>query len=112
MSEQKTKPVYKRLDQLIALAKSGKKFEAYNRADFMTLTQDQFITAVSWSTDAITGQWEYEEIKEPCIVEFTLDCQTKSPTTAMDSTIDGPSRDQWKSLRGKKWKVTCVEVKE
>lgn len=102
-----TGPVYKRLDQLIALAKCGKKFEAYNRMDNLNLTQDQFITAVAWSTDAITALWEYREIIEPRVVEF-------------ETIVKGPIRHNlgWieaktlLSLSGCKVKVVVTEVIE
>lgn len=58
----------KRLHELIELANAGKKFRA--RAPGMAWLSEKYFTEGSFYVHVIAMLWEYEEIKEPRVVEF------------------------------------------
>lgn len=94
-----------KLHQLIEWANQGKKFKAIYECLAEWLNQDDFKTCDVWSTRGIVADWEYQEIKEPEVVEF-------------DVTIHDSVFFEWHQpeaiikLSGKKWRIVATEIVE
>lgn len=101
----------KKLHELIQLAKEGKQFKA-TRPGLVDFIWDwDFKDFNSWSKDSILADWEYQEFREPEVVEFELDCQGgRLPIHAMCNLKYGPTPEQYESLVDKKWKAVFTEV--
>ncbi len=101
----------KYLHEIIQAAKAGKTFKAWHP---FTNTQYSHETIkpnkISWHTEEICTLWDYEEIKEPEVLEFILNCKTLKPDAALDSDIHGPSNLQYELKKGKKWKCVLTEI--
>lgn len=102
-------PVWKKsetkmLHELIALAKCGKKFKVksiYGKAEF---THEQFTNDDErWLVPYITSPWQYEEVREPRVVEFEGDW---TMAKFGDAFVNEPR------LCGAKWKIVATEVIE
>lgn len=93
----------KKLHELIQIAKKGKKFKARHPLLKNLWSENHFLIFETFSKDAIVHDWEYQEIREPQVVEFDL-------------TVNDSGFFEWHQpeasikLNGKKWKVVCAEV--
>lgn len=92
----------KKLHELIKLAKEGKQFIAKTSFS-VPLKEKSFLQKEPWSESFITADWEYQETREPEVVEFDL-------------TVNDSGFFEWHQpeasikLNGKKWTVVCTEV--
>lgn len=109
----------KMLHELITLAKAGVKFKAYCkvRSDVISVTQDSFLESTrqpvsnSWTIEEIITPWQYEEIKEPRVVEFEATV-TEINSLAVNLGNFYIFHDSMKELAGRKVKVVATEVIE
>lgn len=91
----------KMLHELITLAKAGVKFRAKSIAGGPWCYASAFYHA-SWTPEEITTHWQYEEIKEPRVVEFNAHWDMTCP--ALKNIL--------KQLDGARWKIVATEVVE
>ncbi len=100
-----------KLEHLIRMANERKRFAAIHPVTrFMWFTKD-FLETTSWDSRSILADWEYEEIRDPEVVEF--ECEFAELSS--HGLICPHAINLSKILRpmiGKKWKITAVEVVE
>lgn len=100
----------KRLDELIALAKCGKKFSA-RRPDSLCqvgFNQEHFKQCNGWSSNDVTTLWGYVEDREPRVVEFEATVKTHG----RHNLVVEIEHESLRPLVGRKVKVVCTEVIE
>lgn len=102
----------KKLHELIQLAKEGKKFKAFY--DEAIYDEKHFAIIIAWHWNAVVSDWQYQEIRDPEVVEFVLIEPRKiDPQLARKIPFIGISSDQYHKIMSKeKWKVVCIEVME
>lgn len=94
-----------KLHELIQLAKEGKQFKATRTGLAEFLYDCDFKTCDSWSIDSILFDWEYQEVREPEVVDFDL-------------TVNDSGFLEWHhpgaiiKLTGKKWRIVATEILE
>lgn len=99
----------KMLHELIALANAGKQFRASR--DYQPFLYDGYFRGRNtWKQDAVMADWEYEEIREPLVVEFELDCQSMNLEAIFDQSSIEAFRKDLRKLNAKKWKIVATEV--
>lgn len=101
MSETKT------LKELIELARAGKKFVAFSPKTRIRYYPKDFLGDFVWSSSSIISEWEYEEIREPQVLEFEFDCRKNDPDKAMNRDVPFST---YKNLCEKKWKIVATEI--
>lgn len=100
-----------KLHELIQMAKDGKKFSAEHPLNKSVWNDKEFIDCETYNYKSIVMDWQYEEIREPEVVEF--ECEfLKEDTFGYIVPYGLDISDKIEPLVGKKWKVVCTEVIE
>lgn len=101
----------KKLHELIEMAQNGKKFKAIHPKNNSVWEDKEFIQCETYNYTSIILDWQYEEIREPEVVEF--ECSFFPDATDKFIIPCGQGLDNiLKPMVAKKWKVVCTEVME
>lgn len=97
----------KKLHELIKMAKEGKKFKAFY--DEAIYDEKHFASIITWHWNSVIADWEYQEIREPEVVEFECEFWEENQLGyIIPAGLD--IADKLTPLIGRKWKVVCTEV--